>query len=126
MDALNRLCFRTGVYTAQNQDASYLESHLDDGLQVQSTMIGKTISAVNVFHSDLQYFAATAAVQLLTVLVILMTYWQWWKLGRHFSFSPLEIAKVRLRPPFAKIVTHVHAAGIRCASVTRRSIKPER
>jgi hypothetical protein len=98
MRALNELVFRTGVYTALNYDDDFFAKYLDDGLQVHYNITGQTRSSVNVFHSDFHYFAVAAAVQLFTLLVILGTFWDWWRLGRNTSFSPLEVAKVS--PPF--------------------------
>ena len=94
MRALNELVFRTGVYTALNYNDDFLAKHLDPGLQVHYNVTGRTVSSVNIFHSDFRYFAAAAAVQLFTLLTILGTFWGWWRLGRNASFSPLEVAKV--------------------------------
>lgn len=94
MSALNELVFRTGVYTALNYDENFFKAHLDDGLQVHYNVTGQKLSPVNAFHSDFRYFAAAASAQLFTVLVILITFWGWWRLGRKPSFSPLKVAKV--------------------------------
>ncbi|KAK5168607.1 uncharacterized protein LTR77_005916 [Saxophila tyrrhenica] len=93
MAKLNELMFRTGVYVAQHYDDDYLRPLLDEGLESNSTVPGSLISPVEVFHSDMSYFAGAAAVQLLAILAILVTFYGWWDLGRSATLSPLEIAK---------------------------------
>ena len=92
--ALNELMFRTGVHAAQIMDETQLKSMMDDGLEVHTTVQGTPLTPVNVFHSDLNWFAAAAAVNLFSILIILFTFYGWWRLGRHATLSPLEIAKV--------------------------------
>ena len=49
---------------------------------------------IPVFASDFKYFAGAATVQLLTIIVLLLNFRGYWKLGKPVTFSPLEIAKV--------------------------------
>lgn len=86
--------FRTGIYMAKNYDISYLTPLLDEGLSSNSTVIGTLISPVEVFHSDMSFLAGAAAIELLAILAILVTFYGWWDLGRSATLSPLEIAKV--------------------------------
>ena len=90
--------FRIGVYVAQQYDEEALRPLLDDGLTSTSTVTGTLISPIEVFHSDLNFFAGAAAVQLLAILVILLTFYRWWDIGRSATLSPLEIAKVLMSP----------------------------
>lgn len=48
---------------------------------------------MNGWLESFRYIAA-AIVELVCILLVLPTYWGWWKLGRPVSFSPLELAKV--------------------------------
>lgn len=89
--------FRTGVDYAQNpaiNNPADLEQRLDAGLKVKYTITGTTIGEVTVYSSDFNYFAGAAAVELFTILIILYTFFGWWRLGRNVSLSPLETAKV--------------------------------
>jgi hypothetical protein len=94
MAGLNELMFRTGVHVANNYNHSSLKDRLDPGVQMNYNVTGTLQSPVEVFKSDFAYFVAAAAIQQLTILLILSTFWGYWRLGRHVSFSPLEIAKV--------------------------------
>lgn len=82
---------------AAGKDPSYLETHMDPGWAVNIITIGTVTGNHNVYHSDFAFFIAAAVVEIACILLIVPTYWGWWRLGRPFSFSPLEIAKVRGR-----------------------------
>ena len=94
MAAANELMFRTGLSAAQKNSAAYLESRMDDGLFVVQNVTGSIVSPTNVYKSDFGYFAAAAMVELFTILIIFVNFRGYWRLGRHTTFSPLEIAKV--------------------------------
>ena len=51
-----------------------------------------------MLHADRCRFLAAALLELICIGLVLPTYVGWWKLGRSVSFSPLEIAKVRVHP----------------------------
>ena len=95
IDADSYFFLGTGVYTAQHYNESYLESRIDDGLKVSYKAMATPLSPVDVFHSDFAYFAGAAVVEGIYILAVLFTFYGWWNLGRHMSFSPLEIAKVK-------------------------------
>ena len=69
---------------------------MDPGLEAHQLVTATRIDEVTVFSSNLGYFAGAAAVELFSILIILYTFYGWWRLGRNPSLSPLEIAKVRL------------------------------
>ena len=94
MAAMNEIMFRTGIYTAQHYNKSYLEPLIDPGQEIYYDVAGTPTSEVEVFHSDFRWFAGAAAVQMFCILVISLTFYGWWRLGRSTTFSPLEIAKV--------------------------------
>jgi hypothetical protein len=96
---MNRAMFGSGVYFAQLYNDSYLKPLLDPGVEVKNNVTGKLQSPINVYASDFRYFAGAAAVQLFSILVILFTFYGYWRLGRAATLSPLEIAKVRPRNP---------------------------
>ena len=91
---LNRMMFNIGAGAAQQQ---LDESTLDPGVKVNTTTTGYRKGRHNVFQTDLRWFAAAAAVEAFCVVLILPTYFGYWRIGRKVSFSPLEIAKVRFK-----------------------------
>lgn len=96
MAQLNELMFRIGVDYAQNpdmQDPKYLDEHMDPGLKINYTVLGKRVDKVTVYSSDFSYFAGAATIEIFTILIILYTFYGWWRLGRDTSLSPLETAK---------------------------------
>lgn len=93
MAALNELAFRTGVYAATHYDEAFLRPRVDDNLPIYYNISGMQRTPINVFRADMNYFAGAAAVELLTILIILFTFYGFWRLGRSVTLSPLEIAK---------------------------------
>ena len=84
---------------------------MDPGLEVHTTVEGTPLNPVDVFHSNMDYFAGAAVVNLFSILAILFTYYGFWRLGRHASLSPFEIANVSrsllaLHPLERKWLTH--------------------
>ena len=92
MAAMNELMFRIGVYVGQNYNYASLKDLLDPGVETNYTVIGRASS--EVFHTDFVYYIVAAALELSTITLVASTFWGYWRLGRHVSFSPLEIAKV--------------------------------
>jgi hypothetical protein len=95
MTGLNEIMFRTGVHVARAYDSAFLRDRLDPGVQINYTTTGRLQSPVEVFKTDFVFFYAAAALQVLTIGLVLSTFWGYWRLGREVSFSPLEIGKVR-------------------------------
>ena len=102
---LNTLMVRAGL-EASKQDPAYLKSRLDQGVEFQTTTTGYLTGTESVYHTDFAFFAAAMVVELVCVALVAPTYWNWWKLGRSVSFSPLEIAKVGLRPQILFLAQH--------------------
>lgn len=78
------------------ENAAYYERTLDPGLKVNTTITGFLNGPHEVYSTNLWYFLAAAIIECVSTAFILPTYLGFWKLGRHVTFSPLEIAKVRL------------------------------
>lgn len=93
---LNEIMFRTGLHAAQTKDETWLKSRIDDDLEINTIITGIPQSPVDLFKSNFNYFAAAAAVELFTIFLVAFTFYGWWRLGRNMSFSPLEVAKVRI------------------------------
>jgi len=94
LNQVNELMFRVGVHYGQTYDVWKLTSPMDNGMEVDQTVTGTDVESVEVFRTEFACFAAAAAIQLFTSLVIGMTFWGYWRLGRSTSLSPLETAKV--------------------------------
>lgn len=99
IEDMNMLMFYTGYMIgskARGSFAEWLEAHLEPGLATESTVVGQISGSHNVYRTDLRWFGGAAAVELLCVALVLPTFIGWWRLGRPVSFSPIEIAKVRI------------------------------
>ena len=90
---INELMFRAGLHTAIGHDETWLKRRIDPGLEIDQKITGVLESPIPVFESDFGYFAGAATVELVTVVIILVTFCGYWRLGHNTSFSPLEIAK---------------------------------
>jgi hypothetical protein len=73
---------------------SDLQSRMDPGMFMHSTVNGTIEGSHPVYETNFIYFMAAAVVEVIVVAVLIPIYWGWWTLGRPVSFSPLEIAKV--------------------------------
>ena len=95
---MNMLMVQAGAIMA-SQDSSVVadfESRTDPGTPpFRRTITGYRTGAHDVYHTNYMYFLGAALVEAFCVAFVAPLYWGWWKLGRHMSFSPLEIAKVR-------------------------------
>ena len=94
---LNEIMFRAGIWAAANynNNRTALAPLLDAGIETYYNTTGTRIDAQNVFISVYWYFLGAALINLVTIMVIVCTFYGWWRLGRAVSLSPLEIAKVR-------------------------------
>ena len=90
---LNKLMFHLGAAAMSEESASHLQSHLDPGLPLHTKTTGHLQGSHNIFHTNLHWFGAAAVIELLCIVLVIPTYYGWWRLGRPVSFSPLEIAK---------------------------------
>jgi hypothetical protein len=106
MAKLNEFMFRTGVYTAQQYDKDFIRARVDDDVELESSVEGMIVTPVEVFNSNMSYFAGAASVQLLAILAILITFWGFWDLGRSSSLSPLEIAKAFDAPLLSDVLSN--------------------
>ena len=98
MASLNTAMVYNGAFAAK-ASRDDLRGNLDPDLldSVNTTVIGQVIGQHNVFHSNYWWFFGAVVVELVCILTLIPTYWGWWRLGRGFSFSPLEIAQVSQR-----------------------------
>lgn len=92
---LNTAMMYTGAFAAK-APRDDLSKRLDAGLEdsINTTVIGHVTGEHNVFHSNYWWFLAAVVVEVVCISTLIPTYWGWWRLGRGFSFSPLEVAQV--------------------------------
>lgn len=113
MSGLNELAFRIGVHTARRDFRTELLSQkytpLDPGVQIAYPAPGVLVSNVNVFKVDYLFFFGAALVQLVCVLVIMYTFYGWWRIGRAVSFSPLELARAFNAPMLDNLASNMKA-----------------
>lgn len=120
MAGLNELMFRIGVHVAQNYNSEDLKSLLDPGVQTNYSVIGAAQGPQEVFKSEFAYFFAAAGLELLTIVLVASTFIGYWRLGRHVSFSPLEIAKAFDAPLLAHIGPNLSGRNIAKATNDRQ------
>lgn len=98
LESMNELMFYVGVLMPQLEDLPnwYFKKTLDSGLTPYVNVTGQLQRTREVFHTDLLWFMAAVIIEVVCIAMILPTYRGYWTLGRHVSFSPLEIAKVRI------------------------------
>jgi hypothetical protein len=99
IEDMNKLLFYVGYITgtraAEPLKARFI-SQLDPGLEINPTVTGHIYGHRNLYKTNLRWLAAAAGVEVLCMALVLPTFIVWWRLGRPVSFSPIEIAKVRL------------------------------
>lgn len=84
LNGMRELAFRTALHAAAEN------SSLPNSRQTAS-FEGRVLH--NVYKTDSAYMIGAAIVSLAGVFAVLPIYWDWWKLGRTMSLSPLEIAR---------------------------------
>jgi hypothetical protein len=113
MAYINELMFRTGAYVAAEYNETYLRPLLDDGLEMYHNSTAQPGSMVNVFHTNFAYFAGAAVVEVLCIVVILSTFFGFWRLDRRqMSLSPIEIANAFDSPILAEVHSDVRGSDI--------------
>ena len=70
---LNNLMFRIGA-TAALQNGTSIESHLDPDLPIHTTTQGYLQGTQEVFQTNLRWFGAAALLELISIALILPTY----------------------------------------------------
>jgi hypothetical protein len=84
INQIRQIAFRASVQAAKDNATS---SNATQFIQYTGD------SAETIYVTDFRLIAIAAFLNILAIIVILPTYRGWWKLGRQFSLSPLEIAR---------------------------------
>ena len=109
VSGLNSMMFSAGVLAGTWRNATQL---IDKSLSVNQTVQVQQTRTQNVFHSDLGWFAGAAAIQTLTILLILPVFWGWWSIGVELTLSPFQTAKMLDAPLLKHINSAAGATGI--------------
>ena len=105
----NSILFRAGVLTGKWRNTTHL---LDEGLSVHQTVQAQQMEKQNIFHSDLRWFAGAAAIQCITIMLILPVFWGWWNIGVELTLSPFQTAKMLDAPILKDVNSAAGATGI--------------
>lgn len=97
--SINKLMVYIGAEAAKTKgtDSDYLKTHMDPGWPINTTATADVVGEHNIYRTDYRFFAAAVILEIACILLVVPTYWGWWRLGRPCSFSPLEVAKVSPR-----------------------------
>lgn len=76
---------------------------LHEGLETHYTADGVRVSLQKLLLPTYWYLIIAATINLANVIVIIYSYYRWWRIGRVVRYDPLEIAKVQL---------HRHTEGL--------------
>lgn len=74
-----------GAHYAQKNETHFIEHfgrYMDPGLKSSHSIVGTRVDAIPVYSSDFSFFAGAATFELFTILIVLYTFYGWWRLGR--------------------------------------------
>ena len=80
--AARELAFRTALHAANSTNATNIQ-----------TIQASSENTVTVYHSHYLYLILAVGFTLLSTICVIPIFLGWWNLGRHFTLSPIEIAK---------------------------------
>ncbi|KAE8316633.1 hypothetical protein BDV41DRAFT_585206 [Aspergillus transmontanensis] len=91
---LQNLMFRTALSVPNNSNRPLrLLQHGEKVIQQNQTVDVVNLQDVSVFQAHYGYVAAGAAVMGVCLVVVASTFYEWWKIGRPITMSPIEITK---------------------------------
>ncbi|KAE8364918.1 hypothetical protein BDV27DRAFT_157399 [Aspergillus caelatus] len=91
---LQKLMFRTALSVPNNSSQPLpLLQHGEELIQQNQTVDVVKLEDVSVFQVHYGYLAAGAAVMGVCLAVVALTFYEWWKIGRPITMSPVDIAK---------------------------------
>lgn len=105
----NELMFRGGIATVHWPNLTTL---IDPGLSPKQTISAQQHQSLNIFRSDLRWWAGAAALDLLTILVVLPLFNYWWKFDRNRSLSPFELALAFNSPLVKNVASNTGPEGV--------------
>lgn len=106
---LNRVLLRAGLLAASWPD---ITKTIDAEVPLHQIVHAQWTRDANVFHADFRWFFGAATIQLLTITLLLPTYWGWWHIGVELTLSPFHIAKLCDAPMLKGINSGAGALGV--------------
>lgn len=101
IDSYREIAFRMSVRVAAGPSNDYLAGESSSVQQLPDLMqegIPYTLHSTQVqYAADCPALVLAVIVRLVGPVAILFLFWGWWKLGRDFSMSPLELANALLQ-----------------------------
>ena len=93
--ALNNIMFRTALKAASVNQTLY---PLEGNFPIHSTIEAIRTTEQSVYQSNMGYLYAAIGILQLGVIVVLPVFYGWWKLGRKFTMSPIDVANAFSAP----------------------------
>lgn len=87
----------------------------------QTFSVRRTNSAL-IFLSEYRYFALALVIMSITLLGVVFQLWGFWRLGRHVTMSPLELAKA-FKAPLVEQASHSSAIDGILKAVGKTNVK---
>lgn len=87
LSALNQIAFRVSV------NAAHFPVRNTTNPPAPQVLIMQEVKPVNVYRSIYKYLAASTALTVLCVILVLPTFLGWWEIGRSVTLNPIETAK---------------------------------
>jgi hypothetical protein len=108
----NQIMFRAGI--ANSTIPNVLEKGIfDKGVSLNQTVQAKQTVKQDIFNSDLRWYAGAAAIELITILLILPMFWGWWTLGwSSYTMSPFTMALAFNAPLLEDVNSASGARGV--------------
>lgn len=106
----NKWMFRAA--TVATRTWPNLTDFSDPGISVNQTVRATQEKTGNVFQTDLRWYAGAAAIELVTVLLILPMFWGWWTLGCDLTLPPFATALAFDSPILKDINSAFGAKGV--------------
>lgn len=73
----------------------------------QQTVPYRGYNTHTIYQTNKTFMNAAAAVSVLSLIFVAVTFWGWWELGRDMSLNPLEVAKAFGAPLLAGVGSNV-------------------
>jgi hypothetical protein len=116
VDMLNDVYFRAGAIAGfPASDSGPVDPNLvfEPGqMSPHETTGTRTDPNGTVYSIRMRWYIIASSIQCFAILFAALLYWGWWQLGRHVSFSPIEIAKAFDAPLLQDVKTNSRAKDL--------------